>query len=281
MITGLYSAASGMVIQERVQDVIAQNLAGSMTPGYRREDVVIRSFPDVLLSETYRGLSRSTDKPRYSHAIGRIGTGAGVDWSYVDHSPGSYRYTGDNNHMAISGDGFFAVATPDGTRFTRQGSFMVDRDGYLVTQQGFRLLGQGVDPTDPTAPAQRRPIQVGTQEFYVNHFGEIFAKVPDAQNVMRNQFVDQIAIADFEDKDRLFREPGSMFRVEEGDEDNFAIPDRYQVMQGYIENSNTLPTTEMVKLIDSYRIFEASSRVIRSLDQTLGRAVNDVGRPSG
>lgn len=270
-----------MIIQERVQDVLAQNLSGSQMPGYKREDVVIRSFPDVLLNETYRGLTPTTNKPRYNHAIGRVGTGAGVDWSYVDHSPGSYRYTGNDSDFAISGDGYFVVNTPDGNRFTRQGTFIVDRDGYLVTPQGYRLMGRGADPNNPAGPQNQQPIQVGTQDFHVNQFGEVYARQFDpAAGQFQNQFVDQIMITDFENKDMLFREPGSYFRVEPGDTDNFTIPDRFSVMQGYIEQANSQPTTEMVKLIDSYRIHQASSRVIRALDQTLGRAVNDVGRPS-
>ena len=91
--------------------------------------------------------------------------------------------------------------------------------------------------------------------------------------------MDQLKLTAFEDESKLFREKGNLYRVEEGDQDNFKIPEFYRVHQGYVERANTIPTTEMVKLMDSYRIHEASSRVIRALDQTLQRAVNDVGRP--
>lgn len=283
MLTGLYSAASGMIIQQRVQNTLAQNLAGSQSPGFRRQEVVVRSFPDVMLNETYRGLTPTTNKPRYNHAIGRVGTGAGVDWIYTDPSAGALKYTGNDNDMAIFGDGYFSVLTPDGLRFTRQGTFMVDKDGFLVTNQGHRVMGQGNDPQDPTQPLQRQPIQVGTDDFYVNHFGEVWARQPVPGQPMQKQNVriDQLIVVDFENPDKLFREQGNLYRVEEGDQDNFTIPDRFQVVQGYVEEANTQPTTEMVKMIDSFRIFEASSRIIRSLDQTLQRAVNDVGRAQG
>ena len=274
MITGLYAAASGMIVQEKVQDTIAQNMAGSMMPGSRREEVVIRSFPDAMLYETYRGLTKSTDKPRYSHAIGRVGTGAGVDWTYVDHTEGVSRYTGNPTDLLINGDGFFTVKTPDGIRFTRGGSFIVDQNGFLVTPDGTQLVGQGVNAG--RAPS---PIQVGTEEFYVDGWGKIYVKRPDpATGIMRDTLIDQIRVVDFENKDRLFREPGNLFRLEEGDLDNVKIPERYSVHQGYLEGSNSVPTTEMVKLIDAFRTFEANARVVRSLDQTLQRAVNDVGR---
>lgn len=273
MITGLYSAASGMIVQEKVQDVIAQNLTGSQMPGFRREEVVIRSFPDVMLTETYRGLSPASEKPRYNHAMGRVGTGAGVDWQYVDHTPGQMVFTDKSTDMAIFGDGFFNVLTPDGIRYTRAGDFAVNNEGYLVTPQGYYVLGQGVNNNRvPT------PLEVGNDEIYVNHFGEVFHRQPDQQGVMQNVLVDQLKISDFEDKDKLFREPGNVFRAEEDDLDNFKIPDYFRIGQGYIEKANTQATTEMVKMIDSYRVFEASSRVLRALDDTLRKAVNDVAR---
>lgn len=274
MLTGIYSAASGMIIQQRVQDVIAQNLSGSQMPGFKREEVVIRSFPDVMLTETYRGLSPSTNIPRYNHVIGRVGTGAGVDWKYVNHEAGPMKHTGDDSDFAIVGDGYFTVQTPDGMRFTRSGDFMVDKEGFLINAQGHFVVGQGVNNNN-----QKGPIYVGQNQFYVNHFGELFTQQPDANGVMRNQLIDQLAVVDFADKDRLFREPGNLFRVEEGDIDNVIIPKQFRVTQGYVEQANTAPTTEMVKMIDSFRIFEASARALRAQDQTLQRAVNDVGRP--
>ncbi|MGC9328991.1 MAG: flagellar basal body protein, partial [Candidatus Hinthialibacter sp.] len=89
MLTGLYSAASGMIIQEQVQDVIAQNLANSQMPGYQRREAVIRSFPDVMLEAAYQTQGGVHDEGRYNHVIGRLGTGAGLDWIYTDYSRGS------------------------------------------------------------------------------------------------------------------------------------------------------------------------------------------------
>ncbi len=274
MLTGLYSAASGMIIQERVQDTLAQNMAGSMMPGFKREDVVIRSFPDTLLYESYRGLSPSTDKPRYNHAIGRVGTGAGIDWTYVDHTPGATQYTDNKSDMVIDGDGYFALQTPDGLRFTRAGNFMVNKDGFLVNPQGHFVVGQGLN--QGRVPS---PIQVNTEDFYVDPRGHVVVKRPDPNTgIMNDVILDQIRVVDFENKDLLFREPGNLFRVEEGSEDNIIPPERFRVMQGYIERANTAPTTEMVKLIDSSRIHEASARVVQALDETLQAAVNEVGR---
>ncbi|MBD3265209.1 flagellar hook-basal body complex protein [bacterium] len=272
MLTGLYSAASGMIIQERVQDVLAQNLATSQIPGTRRKEVVIRSFPDAMLSETYRGLSPTTNKPRYNHAIGRVGTGAGVDWVYTDHTEGQMVHTGNKTDIALFGDGYFTVLTPDGFRFTRQGNFHVDQEGDLATQQGFKVVGQGINQGRNPGP-----INVGRNDFWVDEYGNVITRQPDQNGIMTDTVVDQIKITDFHNKDLLFAEPGNVYRVEEEeDKSNFKIPEDFRVAQGYIERSNSVPTTEMVKLIDSYRTHEASARVLKSLDQTLRKAVNEI-----
>ena len=274
MLTGLYSAASGMIIQERVQDVIAQNLATSQIPGTQRQEVVIRSFPDVLLTETYRGLSSSKDKPDYSHAVGRVGTGAGIDWIYTDQTGGQMNYTGNKTDMAMFGDGYFTVLTPDGYRYTRAGNFNVNQNGFLVNQQGHFLVGQGLN--NGRNPG---PINVGSEEYYVSEQGVISVNRPDQNKIMQSVVLDQIKVTDFTDKQKLFLEPGNVYRVEdEPGKSNYKIPENLRIGQGYVERSNSVPTTEMVKLIDSYRIHEASSRVIKALDQTLQKAVNDIAR---
>ncbi len=277
MLTGLYSAASGMIIQERVQDIIAQNLANSQMPGYQRNEVVVRSFPDVMLKATYDGLTENTNKNRYNHAIGRIGTGAGIDWIYTDYSGGSFRYTGEPTDLAIDGDGYFTLITPDGMRFSRSGDFQVNTEGYLVNNQGYYVMGQGTQ--NNRIPG---PIQVGRDDFRIGAYGHVYATrraLDAAGNPVEQEYeIDQLRVVDFEDRDKLFREPGNIFRCEEDDTENFKIPERFNVAQGYIEQSNAAPATEMVKLIDSFRVHEASARVIRALDQTLGKAVNEIAR---
>ncbi len=274
MITGLYTAASGMIVQERVQDVLAQNMAGSQMPGFRREEAVIRSFPDVMLSSTYRGLSPSLTKDRFNHAIGRVGTGAGINWVHVDQSRGNLKYTENPTDFALFGDGFFTVMTPDGVRFTRDGTFLVDNEGFLVNSQGYYVMGQGLN--NNRIPS---PIKVDSNDFYTDYFGQIHVASIDPQTSIKNYvLLDQFKIVDFENPDKLFREPGNLYRVEPGDQDMITIPERYRVAQGYIEGSNSIPSTEMVKLIDSYRVHEASARVVRAIDQTLQKAVNELAR---
>lgn len=275
MITGLYSSASGMIVHMKVQDVIASNLANSMLPGSKRENVVIRSFPDVTLNATYRGLPESLEDPRYTHAIGRIGTGAGVDWVYTDYSQGTMTHTGNPSDVAMMGDGYFTVLTPDGARYTRNGHFYRDNQGYLVTPEGHLLAGQGVN-----ANGHIGPIQIDSPDFYINERGEVRQDTFDPVTGVKTGtvLVDQIRVVAFDNPDLLFKEGNNLYRLDGNPADHIVAPAKLKVAQGFVEQSNALPTTEMIYLMDSQRAFEANSRVLRSTDETLRRAVNDVGR---
>ncbi|MGC9329164.1 MAG: flagellar hook-basal body protein, partial [Candidatus Hinthialibacter sp.] len=217
------------------------------------------------------------DEGRYNHVIGRLGTGAGLDWIYTDYSRGSFRYTDEPTDVAIDGEGYFSLISPDGMRFSRSGDFHIDPEGYLVNNQGYYVMGQGTQNNRNPGP-----IHVGREDFQIDGYGHIYAARevigPDGKRRNEQVEIDQLRVIDFEDRDKLFREPGNIFRCEEDDLDNFKIPERFRVLQGYVEQSNAVPTTEMVKLIDSFRVHEASSRVIRALDETLSKAVNEVAR---
>ncbi len=274
MITGLYSSASGMIVQSKVQDVLASNLANSVLPGGKRESLIIRSFPDVTLNATYKGLPESLEEPRFTHAIGRIGTGAGVDWKYTDYQQGHMVHTGNPNDVAIMGDGYFTVLTPDGTRYTRNGRFYRDNEGRLVTPEGHFLAGQGQNSGGTISP-----ITVNSANFFINQYGQVYDETFDpTTGAATRQLVDQIRVVDFDNPDLLFKEGNNLYRLDGDAAQHLIPPQTLKIGQGYIENANTLPTTEMINLMDSQRAFEANARVLRSADETLQMAVRDVGR---
>ena len=144
---GLYIAASGMLAEQIRQDQIANDLANASTPGYKGDRTAQRSFGDLLLANSANGA-----------AVGRQSTAVQVDSIETDFSPKPARETGEPLDFAINGEGFFAVQTAQGVRYTRNGQFSLDPQGRLVTAQGDPVLdtaGRAITATDGKVDARR------------------------------------------------------------------------------------------------------------------------------
>jgi flagellar basal-body rod protein FlgG len=132
---GLYIAASGMLAEQVRQDQIANDLANSATPGYKADRTTQRSFGALLLSNSATGA-----------VVGPQGTSVAIDGVHTDFAPATARETGEPLDFAIVGDGFFAVRSAQGVRYTRNGQFSADAQGRLVTAAGDQVLGRGGAP---------------------------------------------------------------------------------------------------------------------------------------
>jgi flagellar basal-body rod protein FlgG len=132
---GLYIAAAGMVAEMVRQDQIANDLANAATPGYKADRAEQRSFHDLLLQNTKTG-----------QRVGPLGSGPLITAQVTDLRPETLRSTGEPLDLAISGDGWFAVQTPQGVRYTRDGSFRSAADGTLVDALGNKVLGKNNQP---------------------------------------------------------------------------------------------------------------------------------------
>lgn len=265
MLRGLYTAASGMMAKQVQIDTIANNLANANVPGYRKDEAIFRSFPQMLLSrfgDRMAGVSvNSVPVP-----VGLVGTGSVLDRINVSFEAGALRETGNQLDFAIQGDAYFAVRGPDGNvLITRNGSFMLDGSGRLVTSAGYPVLGRtdnGVGEIyvpDGTLEAGKdgslKGAATGTGEeirgFYLvggpegNGTGQGWQKIGDT----------------------LFRAP-----VLPGE------PAGYSVFQGFLEGSNVNPLEEMVTMITAMRSYEAAQKVIQATDGTLEKLINEVGR---
>jgi flagellar basal-body rod protein FlgF len=126
---GLYIAASGMLAEQIRQDQIANDLANASTPGYKGDRTAQRTFNDLLLSNSVSG-----------QTIGAQSTAVQVDTIETDFSPRPARDTGEPLDFAIVGEGFFAVQTGGGVRYTRNGQFSLSPQGILTTAQGDPVL---------------------------------------------------------------------------------------------------------------------------------------------
>ena len=129
---GLYIAASGMLAEQIRQEQIANDLANASTPGYKADRTSQRSFDELLLSNSRTGAT-----------VGSAGTAVVIEAITTDFTPAPARETGEPLDFAIQGEGFFAVQTERGVRYTRNGQFTVSPQGLLATPAGDPVLGRG------------------------------------------------------------------------------------------------------------------------------------------
>ncbi|NLC77862.1 MAG: flagellar hook-basal body complex protein, partial [Clostridia bacterium] len=187
MIRGLYISASGMTAQELNQNRVTNNLANAGTTGFKKDVHVFRTFQDVMLERVNRLPSGTAER----RMIGTTNHGTMVDATRTDYSDGLLQETGRPLDVALLGRGMFTVETPQGLRFTRDGSFQLDSEGYLVTATGDYVLGyQG-------------PINLADEVFQITPEGELVAE--------DGWVIDQLLIADFEDWVRLTKAGDNYF----------------------------------------------------------------------
>jgi flagellar basal-body rod protein FlgF len=239
MIRGLYVAAEGMLARQKAQDVIASNLANANTTGFKADQPVF----ETTLERTLTITEGDNCTP-----IGSLSSGAVLSATFTDLSPGAIQTTGNPFDMAIEGEGFFVVQTPNGERYTRNGAFSLNSEGMLVTRDGLPVLGT------------RGPIQIPPKlELF---FGE------DGQISAGGSVIDRLLIVN----GNLTKEPSGWFIGVAG---TISEP---KVRSGALEASNVNIVREMVAMIEWMRVYEAHQKVIHAQDEALGRAVNDMAR---
>ncbi|MDD4599870.1 MAG: flagellar basal-body rod protein FlgF [Negativicutes bacterium] len=247
MIRGIYAAASGMVAESTRNDVTANNLANANTAGFKKDIAVSRDFASVLIQRINDGQSAPT--------IGSLGSGSQIDEVATIHSGGAIRETGNDFDMALDGQGFFVIQTPNGLRYTRNGSFSRSGEGELVTGDGHRVLGQN-----------GRPIAIAGDKLTVAADGAISV---DGLELNRLQVVG------FANEKQLTKEGNSLYAAPNGVQAQQAAA---TVNQGYLEMSNVNIVAEMINMITGFRAYEVNGKSVQAHDQLLDKAVNEVGR---
>lgn len=263
MVKGLYTAYTGMINEQKRLDVLSNNLANADTNGYKKEGTTSQTFADELAIKIKDSSAYGLDRK-----IGGMSMGVHIGETYTDYSTGSFKVTDNNTDFALSGSGFFAIAFTDkagntSVKYTRDGAFVVNTQGYLVTKDGDFVLNQnGASNADPNSRIQVNP----NLKLVVDETGAIY------QN---NQLVGNIGVIDFEDYNYLEKYGENMYNLVDG---GVRVPADTKVEQGVIEGSNVNVVSEMVDMITISRAYQAGQKVINSIDSTLDKAVNDVGR---
>ncbi|MDQ0192212.1 flagellar hook-basal body protein [Paenibacillus wynnii] len=290
MLRGLYTAAAGMVTQQRRHDTATQNIANLNTTGYKQVDSVSHAFPDVLIAAMHNGTTKN---------IGRLNTGVFAEQSVsqflqgdliesgktVDFAlstdlqimdPATNKpmiFDGSGKHISAEGEvtykpqAFFTVQDNEGNNlYTRNGKFSVSPTGEVLSVGGFKVLDGNSQPLVLNGPEDR--LKVDGQGYLI-----------DNNTGLRSN--SRIGISVITKPMDLVRDGNGVFHAEdpEAAQIRFAdANDNMQVRQGYLENSNVDATQVTVDMNAAFRAYEANQKVIQYYDSSLQKAVNDVGR---
>lgn len=352
MIRGIYIAASAAIAENKRVDVLANNIANINTAGFKRDNMVTESFPEILLSkidatpdfdtlknrpattesdvtlqndgdmyvassksgyfyvETPQGVSRNRsiqfmvneqgylttpqgdyilgakgriqspdgaavtvdakgqviaggaviDRLKMSNplnAIGNLGYGIYVNEVTTDFSQGALNPTGNDFDIALQGKGFFSIETPEGTRYTRDGQFTKNAEGFLVTKEGYKVLGEN------------GPIKVDGKSVAISEKGEVI--------VDKNK-IDTLKVVDFKDYSLLQKQGDGLIKPSIDETPEMFVQPTATVQQGFIEGSNVNSVREMVEMMTVLRSYEASQRMIKAHDDLLGKSVNEIAK---
>lgn len=249
---GLWLSAAGVMSNVHRQDVIANNLANAETVGFKRD---LTTFQQRLTEAAQRRVSPRTNSNQLLEALGG---GLSIRPSRSDMSQGEMEFTGGDTDVALDGVGYFAVRGPDGDSLTRDGRFLVDREGYLVTagQIPRKVLNERKEPIRFESHARVK----------INADGSI------AQN---EQIVSKLGLFKVADPALLHKRGDNLFRANGPIAFQEAQP---TVHGGYVERANVDATTELTELMATQRALEANANLIRQQDQMLARVVSEVGK---
>ncbi|MFC4599718.1 flagellar hook-basal body protein [Cohnella hongkongensis] len=286
MIRGLYTAASGMIAQQRRHDVITNNIANINTVGFKAGNSVNRTFPEMLVY-ALGGPNPSDSK------VGKLSTGVFSEENLLSMVQGDLRETYRNQDLALVSDilidgvnfdpsgkyvdangqityqpqAFFAVNAAGQERYTRDGSFKTAPDGTLVTSDGYAV--NGVDGQPIVVDRSWENISVTANGSLVDR--ETREPLPGAP---------QLRVVRVDNPNLLVREGDGRFRYagEANGLRQIEAQDRVEVHQGFLERSNVDTTQAAIDLMAAFRAYEANQKVIQAYDRTLEKAVNEIAR---
>ncbi len=241
MADGIYSALSGALMQVKALNVVSNNLANANTPGFKSQRI---SFDEALM--------------RSDGVVNRTLAQVRVTEIQDDFSQGSDISTGNALDVALDGEGFFVVETPEGERYTRQGSFSLSSQGTLVGASGFAVQGEG---------------------------GEIVAGPEGQLSIGDDGIVSQLGIrigrlktVKVSDPNALVRQGNSLWALPESDSGTATVEEAPVGMRaGFLEGSNVNMVHAMTEMIQVSRAYEMFNRTIEAYKTVDKRTTNDMG----
>ncbi len=293
MLRGLYTAAQGMKVQQKLHDTAINNMANVNTPGFKSDNAMSRTFPEELLyfmgkQEGAHLPDRASSAAKFGmrpYSIGTLAQGVTIEEMVTRFTQGAIRETGRNLDMAII-DGtqeqknFFVVKKEldsDEVFYTRSGNFRlreVNGEQYLTTQDGeFVMQRQGGDA------AGLQPIVLNSEDnITVYPDGRFEIEDPGFAAIEGELHVVQFAA---EQLPGLMKEGHGLYAANQQFLGAGFVPGvaaNVQVQQAWIEGSNVDPTQVVVDMMTAQRAYESNQRVIQAYDRALDKIANEIGR---
>jgi flagellar basal-body rod protein FlgG len=254
MQASMYNALFGALTQEHRLASIANNLANVNTTGYKRESL---AFKDVFIRLGHNILDpvAAINEESLMPAPDRLAQ-VRIALSYTDFSQGRLQETGNPLDVALHGEGFFKVRTPQGDLYTRNGKFHLTPDGQLVNSQNYPVLGGG-------------------GEINIEPGGQVYI-APNGQILVNNEGVDTLQVVSFTNPQVLEKAGHNLYRVRDGLEAVEEPAENVSVLSGYLEGANVEVVQEMVSMIETHRLFEAYQRVMHTTQENDQRLIREV-----
>ena len=249
MQSGYYQVTGAMVTQFNILDTTTNNLANINTSGYKRDGVIVGDFERIMQDKRDElPLENSTDKSakflnRTINKVPRI-----VD-RYIDFSPGNIKYTGNPLDIALKeNETFFAVSTPNGVKLTQESSFTLNKEGEIVTKEGYKL-----QPSD-FMQSENNSIRVPPNST---------VKIDDEGTVYANgKSIGKIFVGKVKNINEVSKLGDNLYDVKDMQNRLVSVEEGSLVSQGYKTMSNVNAVKEMVSLIESNRMVEIYQKVM-------------------
>jgi flagellar basal body rod protein FlgG len=261
MLKGLYSAASGMISGVNRQAILTHNITNLNTPGFKQVLLTMEDWKKTPVSVATNSSANNTNLPPIFQglsvggvtSLGELGLGVLNPPETYDFTQGALQTTNQPLDMAIQGDGFFRVKTPNGDRYTRDGRFHLDSNHHLVTVDSNFVLDQnGNQITMPD--------------------GDVTVK-SDGTLVAGTQQVTKLGVFSFANPTTDLTRDENMF-VAVGT----PLASSGQVSNNVLESSNADLTQAMAQMLSIGRSYDAAQQMVTQQDSLLGKSISTLGR---
>lgn len=293
MLRGIYSSASGMIMEMDKVFMHASNISNAQSLGFKRREMAAVPFKELVVNAFTGVDERKIGTRRYNKIAVPVGTGAGSAYQLMDNSQGSLRPTDNPLDIALQGNGWLTLQKQDGTSYTtKNGSFLVNKEGEIVNSEGHKLMSSENRPLVIEVPKKQDPNNPQTvaksikQRLTITEDGTLFDDGKEVGKLKIQTDIDNLfAVTDIKllvhQQQDAVRQNGRILSNKVVNPDATKPEEKFEeikVQQGFLENSNVQIITEMIGLIHASKNYESGHKLITNEDKILDKAINELGR---